>query len=244
MPSEIKPPALSVVILCYRSEESIIPFVQEVIEELGAGNISNYELILVANYHAGTLDRTPEIVTTLAESNSKLVPIIYEKNKGMMGWDVCTGLAAAKGDSVALIDGDGQMPPRDIIRLYKVLQSGEFDLVKTYRTKRLDGFRRKLISRSYNILFRIFFPSLSFRDINSKPKIWARKALEMSELKNTGWFIDGEIMLEAHRLNFSVAEIPTVFHENEWRASFVGISTIFELIFSLIQHRFIYWFRK
>ena len=52
-------------------------------------------------------------------------------------------IAAAKGDSVALIDGDGQMPPRDIIRLYKVLQSGEFDLVKTYRTKRLDGFRPK-----------------------------------------------------------------------------------------------------
>ena len=115
----------------------------EVIEELDAANISNYELILVANYHAGTLDRTPEIVTTLAESNTKLVPIVYEKKKRMMGWDVCTGLAAAKGDSVALIDGDGQMPPRDIIRLYKVLQSGEFDFVKTYRTKRLDGFCRK-----------------------------------------------------------------------------------------------------
>tara|TARA_B100001964_G_C14022009_1_gene504320 strand:+ start:24 stop:125 length:102 start_codon:yes stop_codon:yes gene_type:complete len=32
----------------------------------------------------------------------------------MMGWDAISGIKAASGDVVALIDGDGQMPPNDI----------------------------------------------------------------------------------------------------------------------------------
>ena len=234
---------LSVVILCYRSGETIVPFVQQVKEVLEKQQLEHYELVLVGNYIKDTGDSTPDVVNRLAEEDSRITSLTLEK-EGMMGWDVMTGINQAAGKTVALIDGDGQMPPQDIVRLYRVLESGEFDFVKTYRADRLDGIFRKIISGVYNAIFRILFPGTPFRDINSKPKLWTRSALKKMNLQCRGWFSDGEIMLEVHRLGLSFAEIPTTFHPNEWRASFVNFRTIGEIFLSMIWYRFVFWFKK
>lgn len=236
-------PDLSVVILCYRNGEETTPFVNQVIDILESNDISSFELVLVANHFFGSSDSTPEIVKGLAQTDPRLIPVTFEK-KGMMGWDVISGLNASSGNVVALIDGDGQMPPSDIIRVYKILLSGELDFVKTFRKTRYDGNQRIIVSRVYNTLFHLLFPLTPFRDINSKPKMWSRNALDRLKLNCTGWFSDGEIILEARRLDFSFAEIPTVFFENEWRGSFVSVSTVFEMFFSLFLYRIIYWFKR
>lgn len=231
-------PELSVVVLCYKSGETIIPYIEQMEKEFREDGMDNYELVLVGNYFPGTNDKTPEIIRALAEKNPKIVPITLEK-KGMLGWDVIMGFWATSGNAIALIDGDGQMPSLDIVRLFRVLKSGEFDLVKTFRKTRMDGVYRRFISGGYNIIFRILFPKASFRDVNSKPKIMTREAYEKMKLSCKGWFIDGEIMLESMRLDLNVAEVPTVFHENEWRGSLVKIWTIFEFLSYLVY----YWFR-
>lgn len=236
-------PELSVVVLCYRSEENIIPYVAQMEKELQTEGLSNYELVLVGNYFPGSSDRTPEIIRELAQRNPKIVSVALPK-EGMMGWDVITGFRAATGEAVALIDGDGQMPPHDIVRLYRVLKSGEFDFVKTFRIKRLDGAYRRFISKWYNIIFHLLFPGIPFRDMNSKPKLLSRRALEQMKLECKGWFSDGEIMLEVRRLNLSFAEVPTVFRENEWRSSFVKFWTIFEIFGYMLLYRIKYWFKK
>ncbi len=241
-PSPLRP-ELSVVVLCYRSEESIIPYLAQMEQELVSEGLTNYELVLVGNYFRGTPDRTPQIIRTLADANKKITPVIFEK-KGMMGWDVISGFRHASGKAVALIDGDGQMPSKDIVRLWRVLKSGEFDFVKTFRVQRLDGAWRRFISRWYNFFFHLLFPGTHFHDINSKPKIMTREALEKMQLECTGWFSDGEIMLEVRRLKLNWAEIPTVFHENEWRASFVKVWTIFEMLGYMLLYRFKYFFAK
>ncbi len=233
---------LSVVILCYRSEEKLLPFIDTLKKILNSEKI-NYELVLVANYIMGHTDKTPSIVRELSENNPHITPVILEK-KGMMGWDAISGLNVASGDAIALIDGDGQMPPKDIIRLFNIFKSGEFDFIKTFRIKRFDGLFRKIQSKSFNWLFRLLFPRSFFRDINSKPKIISKKMLKKMHLSCPGWFLDGEIMLEVRRLNLSFAEIPTEFHEIDWRGSFVKPSSIFEMIFSLIYYRFKYFFYK
>mgnify|MGYP000201531256 CR=1 FL=1 len=63
-------------------------------------------------------------------------------------------LTHAKVESVAVIDGDGQMPFEDVIHVYRKLRDEDLDLVKTYRTERGDGFYRKTISIVYNIIFK------------------------------------------------------------------------------------------
>lgn len=243
MPNQRPVPELSVVVLCYRSEDNVIPYVAQVERELQAEGLTNYELVLVGNYFPGSGDRTPEIIQRLARGNPRVVPLTLEK-QGMMGWDVISGFAKASGAAVALIDGDGQMPPRDIARLYRVLKSGEFDLVKTFRIRRHDGAYRRFISQWYNALFHLLFPGTPFRDINSKPKLLRRSALERMKLECHGWFSDGEIMLECRRLGLSFAEIPTEFHANEWRSSFVKFWTIFEIVGSLFAYRLKYWLHR
>ena len=44
------------------------------------------------------------------------------------------GIDATKGDFIALIDGDGQMPAEDIIRVYEKIRK-RVDLVLTYKKK-------------------------------------------------------------------------------------------------------------
>lgn len=233
-------PDLSVVVLCYRSGRTIIPFLEQMEREMQSEGMENYELVLVGNYFPGRNDETSAVIRELAQKNPKVVPITLEK-KGMMGWDAITGLRAATGNAIALIDGDGQMPSRDIVRLYRVLKSGEFDLVKTFRKVRMDGVYRKFISNWYNLIFHILFPGASFRDVNAKPKLMTRSAYEKMDLSCGGWFFDGEIMLESMRLDLNVAEVPTVFLKNEWRGSFVKIWTILEFVRDLLRYRIKYW---
>lgn len=239
----ISRPELSVVVLGYRSEEKIIPFIAQMEKELRDANFLNYELVLVGNYNKGSDDKTPEVVRQLAKSNPRIVAVTREK-EGMMGWDTLTGFTKASGEVIAWIDGDGQMPSKDIVRLFRILKSGEFDFVKTFRSKRLDGSYRRIVSVFYNFAFHVLFPGSYFRDINSKPKIITKEAYEKMKLTCTGWFLDGEMMMEVRRLHLLVAEIPTVFHENEWRASFVKLATVFEMFASLLYYRFVYWFRR
>ncbi len=230
-------PDLSIVILAYRAEEAIVDFVSQLTTQLESNSVLNYELVLVANFDKDKEeDRTPQIARTIAATDSR-IRVLAEPKKGRMGWDARQGLASSRGQIVALIDGDGQMPPEDIVRAHKVMTSGEFDFVKTYRITRQDGMFRLLSSKGFNFIFRILFPSCRFRDINSKPKFISKQALLNMDLTCDGWFLDGELILEAIRLELPFAEIPTTFKKNEWRGSFVKPSTVLEMLFSMLLYR-------
>ncbi len=237
-------PALSVVILCYRAEDFAPVFVGQMEEALKKANL-DYELVLVANYqkNAAKPDRTPQIVRDLAKTNPRLLVVAKEK-EGMMGWDMRSGLEAATGDVIGVIDGDGQMPPADIIKIYDVLKQGNYDLAKTYRVQRFDGLFRVVISKFYNAFFKILFPKAKVRDVNSKPKMFTRAALEKLKLTSSDWFIDAEIMIQAGELGFKIGQAPTDFYPNENRKSFVKFSAIFEFMANLVKYRIKIWKHK
>lgn len=238
-------PNLSVVVLCYRSADTIASFVESLVASL-SGCDSNWEVILVGNYFENSGDRTPEVVTHLAKGDPRIRAVTLVK-EGMMGWDMKSGLRAATGNIIAVIDGDGQMPYEDIVRCYKKITEEGLDLVKTYRTKRSDGIYRICISTVYNLLFKIMFPGLKSVDVNSKPKVMTRKVYDKLDLKSDGWFIDAEIMIQARRFKLKTGEIPTVFHNIESRPSFIKPQAIIEFIANLIWFRFLetrFWFKK
>ncbi|MFQ5449718.1 MAG: glycosyltransferase family 2 protein [Nitrospinaceae bacterium] len=233
-------PNISVIVLAYRSAETIASFVESLVHLLEARE-PDWEIVLVGNYVQGAGDKTPDVVRALAEKDPRICAVIRVK-EGMMGWDMKTGLAAARGRTLAVIDGDGQMPAEDIIRVYQLLKKENLALAKTYRVQRDDGPYRKFISVIYNAIFRMLFPGLNCRDINSKPKILTREAYERLDLKSDGWFIDAEIMIQARREKFKTGEIQTVFHNLDSRPSFVKPSSILEFLANLIWHRLLeFW---
>ncbi len=229
-------PKFSLVILCYRSEESIVPFVEKVHKLLGWLHNFDYEVILVGNYWPGSADKTPQIVKDLAQKIPRTKAVTLEKS-GFMGWDLKTGIAAAQGEFVGYIDGDGQFPIDTILPpLYNSIMNN-YDLAKTYRVVRGDGLYRLIISTVFNSLFSILFGT-KFRDVNSKPKIIRGSIFKQMNLQSDDWFIDAEIMIKAQKMNLKVIELPIHFVENENRASFIKFAAIFEFIKNLYRFRF------
>ncbi len=229
-------PELSIVILCYRSEEQIIGFSQKV-KELADGLIDSYEIVLVGNYIEESVDRTKEVVERIASADG-IFRAICKPKKGMMGWDMKEGLSFSWGEYICVIDGDGQFPIDSIAECYNKIKTGKFGLVKTYRKKRNDGGYRKLVSIVYNLVFSILFPKVKSKDVNSKPKIFTRKVLDSLTLTSDDWFIDAEIMVNASRLGIVFYEFPIDFYELQGRTSFVKFYAIFEFIRNLIVFRF------
>jgi len=237
-------PKISVVVLAYRSAETIREFVDQLIGSL-EGCEPDWEIILVGNYLKGQDDRTPEVVRSIAENNEKIVAITQEK-EGMMGWDMKTGLAAARGETIAVIDGDGQMPYEDVVRVYRKMKEDQCDLAKTFRVRRDDGVYRKILSQTYNFIFKLLFPGLRCGDMNSKPKIMTRAVYQRMDLRSNGWFIDAEIMIQARRFKLAIAEIPTSFQRIDYRPSFIKPLVTLDFLANLLWSRITecqWWFK-
>lgn len=229
MPKEIE---LSIIILCYRSEEAIIAFAEKA-KKIAQEITDSFEIILVGNYIEGSSDRTKCIVTEIAAKDNCFLAITKPK-KGMMGWDMKEGLSSAMGKYLCIIDGDGQYPIDSIKTCYHHIKNSRYGLVKTYRTKREDGFYRRFISCVYNLIFSCLFPNVKSRDVNSKPKILSRDCYQRLDLHSEDWFIDAEIMISIANLKIPFFEFPIEFYRLTGRGSFIKIQAILEFFRNLI----------
>jgi glycosyltransferase involved in cell wall biosynthesis len=196
----------------------------------------SHELVLVANYNLGEDDPTPQVVQEWARKHRNARTVIRPK-QGAMGWDMRTGLEAAAGRTLIVIDGDYQNPVGDVFRMYQEMQRTGADVYKGRRVTRDDGLYRRSISTVYNLLFRILFGTGGLWDINGKPKGLTREAYERIDLRSDDWFIDAEIVLEAHRHGLRIGELPVSFRKNEARASFVKPSAIIEFLRNMARYR-------
>lgn len=221
-------PSLSAVVLCYRAAESI-RLVIDPLHDLLAHSGQDFELVLVANYDEGREDRTPEIVRGFAAERDR-VRVVAEPKRGGMGWDMRSGLAAARGERVVVIDGDAQNPVEDVLRMDEEMRRTGAPVMKGRRIARFDGVYRRIVSGGYNLLFLMLFRTRGLSDINGKPKGLTRAAYEQLRLTSDDWFIDAEIVLQARRAGLDVVELPVVFRQNEERASFVRVSAIWEFL--------------
>jgi glycosyltransferase involved in cell wall biosynthesis len=231
----VSEPHFSLVVLCYRSGQNIIPFVERLQRTLSRCNFT-WELVLVGNYIEGSDDETPEVVTKLAAGSDNIRTVIRPK-QGMMGWDMRTGLDAARGTYIGVIDGDGQFPPESIVACLLKCELEDLDFTKTYRVIRDDGLYRRLISAVYNTIFSLLF-GFKVRDINSKPKIIRRDKYELLNLQSDDWFADAEIVIRARELGLKIGETPVHFSSNDARGSFVKPKAILEFSSNLLKYRF------
>jgi glycosyltransferase involved in cell wall biosynthesis len=229
------PCEVSAVVLCYRAGESIMAVIEPLYDLLNRSGIS-YELVLVANYWPHEPDDTPQVVRRFAAIHDK-VKVLDEAKKGGMGWDMRSGLEAAKGDYLIVIDGDAQNPVQDVLRMYDLQRQTGADIAKGRRDNRADGLYRRLLSWGYNFLFRLLFRTRGLWDINGKPKGLTREAYRRLNLESNDWFVDAEIVLSARRAGMKIVELPVVFLENKERSSFVRISSIWQFIVHMVRYR-------
>jgi glycosyltransferase involved in cell wall biosynthesis len=228
-------PDLSAVVLCYQAGEDIHAVVEPLYGQLAESELTT-ELVLVANYWPDRADPTPDIVRALAAGRDDVV-VVSEPKEGGMGWDMRSGLGAASGDLIVVIDGDRQNPTEDVVKMARLMRESGIPVMKGLRIARYDGAYRRLISIIFNFVFRALFGTTGLWDINGKPKGLTRAAYEAMRLKSDDWFIDAEIVLEAQRLGLQVGEMPVVFRRNDARESFVRLDALFEFARNMLTRR-------
>lgn len=137
---------LSVVICVYNEELNIKPLVDKITESLSQ---IDYEIIYVDD---GSTDST--VKTILNINHPRLSLVQFRKNYGQSS-ALAAGIQQAKGEYIALLDGDLQNDPVDIPAMLKLAEDEDWDIVAGERKHRQDGmFLRKIPSWIANSIIR------------------------------------------------------------------------------------------
>ena len=223
---------LSLVLPAYNEAAGLRETIEELREALDGAGIP-YEMILVDN---GSRDSTKRVISSLVGCSVRIKATYVPVNKGF-GWGVLCGLREAVGDLVGYMASDGQITPTDVVRLAELLISQRCDIAKVRRDVREDGWLRRLQSDAFNLLMRCVF-GIPFGDVNGSPKIMHRDVLRRLELTSRDWFLDAEIMIKAHKLGLTIAELPICFRARAQGRSNVSLRSIFAFLWNMGRYRF------
>jgi dolichol-phosphate mannosyltransferase len=139
--------ALSVVVPVKDEAENIAPLAREIADAIGQE--TSAEIVFVDD---GSADGTARALTGLKASLPQLRVVQHGRNMGQSR-AVRTGVRAARGDIVVVLDGDGQNDPADIPRLlaeFRKNESARVGLVQGQRARREDSLKKKVASRLAN----------------------------------------------------------------------------------------------
>lgn len=156
---------LSVVIPLFNEEENVGPLCEEIAAALSG---QEYEIVLVDDKSTDqTLHRIP--------SKPEIRVIPFAKNTGQSG-AMYSGIHAAEGEIIILMDGDRQNDPSDIPKMLQELQKG-YDMVCGYRASRKDTWVKRMTSLIANTV-RSRFTRDGVRDTGCTLKVLRRECRE------------------------------------------------------------------
>jgi len=189
---------LSVVIPAYNEEHNIGKVLDSVKQMITADD----EIIVVDD---GSTDKTAEVAE---EKNVRVIRHIVNEGKGSC---VKEGIAAATGDIIVLIDGDGQDDPAEIPRLVLPIYWGA-DFVIGSRwlgefhegaISRLNFFVTVLITEVINLLF-----NSHITDSQAGFRCLRRDKLKGFELRSKEYEIETEMVIKAIKHKLKIVEVP------------------------------------
>ena len=167
-------PHLSVVIPMYNEVESAAPMLDSVQSALATCGM-RWELIVVDD---GSTDGTAKVLKSHAAKLGPHIRIIALRRNFRQTAAMQAGIDHARGDVIAMLDGDLQNDPADIPKLVHRLLQDDLDLVAGWRTQRQDGWLlRKLPSYLANrLIARV--TGLKFQDLGCSLKVFRAPVLK------------------------------------------------------------------
>src|SRR5689334_11898013 len=156
---------LSVVVPLYNEQDNVAELQKEIASALAG---IEHELILVD-------DCSSDDTLARIQRNPNVRVIEFAKNTGQSA-AMYSGIMAAKGDTIALLDGDLQNDPADILKLLELIKQGA-DLACGYRAKRKDTTFKRIQSRIANAV-RSRFTRDGVRDTGCTLKVMRRECRE------------------------------------------------------------------
>lgn len=229
-------PTLSIVIPFYNEEECLESVCREAKQVLETLLPDAWQLIMVDD---GSSDETPQIMDCLAAENPQFTALHLQPNSGQSA-ALEAGFAAAEGELIATLDGDGQNDPEDLSRLLEERSRLGVDMMCGIRRKRADNWVRKMSSRIANRVRSAFLKD-NISDVGCSIRVFRRQCLEhIRFFRNAHRFFPALFQM----VGYSVAEMP-VNHRPRLRGSSKyggGINS--RLWVGLADLAGVYWLRK
>ena len=138
----------SLVIPVYNEEKLINELLNRTVSSVEAFT-ADYEIIIVDD---GSSDRSLDQLMHWLKKNNRIIVLSLTKNFGHQA-AFTAGLEYARGDIVAMMDGDLQDPPELLAEMYRKINEEDLDIISGKKTGRKGSRNRNFLS----VLFHIFF---------------------------------------------------------------------------------------
>ena len=213
-------PELTVVVLAYNEAASLRAVVEEAMGVLGeAGAL--FEIIIVDD---GSSDKSGAIARELAREHAAVRALHHERNQGM-GAGLRTGFSEARGRWLSFLPADGQIDPRDMLRL--LARADPAQIVLSVYERRDDGLHRMLLSRGLRLLTWLLTGS---RWRNEGPYLLHRGLEQRFASRSDTFFFNLELAIRCERAGIEHAVITTRARPRRaGRSKVTGLSRIIKV---------------
>jgi len=139
----------SLVIPVYNEEKLIDELLRRTIASVESFT-ADYELLLVDD---GSTDNSLSLLVRWQAANKRIKVLSLSKNFGHQA-AYTAGLEHARGEIIAMMDGDLQDPPELLAKMYEKLCNDDVEIVSARRTGRKGDSNRNLFSSLFHFVFR------------------------------------------------------------------------------------------
>jgi len=219
---------ISVVIPVYNEVESVEQLYKELIKVLSS--FDSYQIIFVDD---GSSDGSVNVIKKIVENDINTKIIQFHRNYGKSA-ALGEGFKNADGEYIVTMDADLQDDPKEVPNLIAKLEEG-FDLVSGWKKDRKDPLSKKIPSKFFNFITRLF-TGVKIHDFNCGLKIYRQSVVKTLEIYGGR---HRYIPALAGYKNFKVTEIivnhrPRLYGETKY-----GGSRMFHGFFDLISILFL-----
>lgn len=223
---------LSVVIPVYHEAESISPLInalETALQEIDA------EIIFVDD---GSCDRTVDEIRLRMKPDWQL--LVFRRNYGQTS-AIAAGIAVARGEYIATMDGDLQNDPADIPLMIECLQKKQADVITGWRQNRQDGvWLRKIPSKLANHLIR-YLTGVYVHDYGCTLKVFRQETARQLDLYGE---LHRFIPVLAAITGAKIIEIPVRHHARRYGQSKYGLLRTFHVVSDLLLMLFFLQYRQ
>lgn len=160
----------------------------------------SYEVIIIDD---GSHDNSGKIADQLAREYSCVRAIHHEKNLGY-GAAVKTGFKNSRYEWICFTDGDDEYDIEDLKKMIKLKDF--YDLIITFRYKKLYSSKRIFISNIYNKVLRWMFQT-QYRDISTGLRLIRKALLNEIHITSDSPFIGAEITVKTMLKGYRIGEV-------------------------------------
>jgi len=202
------------------NEEDIIERVVGEIVEVVQKQTPNYEIILVND---GSIDRTGALMDAMAKRNPRIASLHNSTNIGL-GKSYKAGLAAAKGEYLMMLCGDGGFPAASLPPVLREIGSADIIVPYMQNLKRIKTPARYVLSRCYTTLLNLLFHQ-DIRYYNGLP-VHKTANLRAIEITSSGFGFQAEILTKLLRAGHRYKQIGVLGAEETQRSKALRLRNI------------------